>query len=171
MNSNSRAAADPFQHPPCFDGLNEHDIHHACALRFDGERYAKATGFDAEAAVQVRHMSRVMPDASLHLHRFAMYHVLHGQIYANGLDRASGSGRTWHLLRLFFMYSAGIRVPEEYRPDDLTWHHRWEHECLPRWRDMISFIHSSKFYGVLPEQFAEAHESWTRSLLERGLAP
>lgn len=171
MNPNSRNSAAPTRPPACFDGLNEHDIHHACALRFDVQRYVQRTGFDAEAAVRVRHMSHVMPDPSLHLHRLAMYFVLHGQVYANGLDQAAGSPRTKHLLRLFFLYSAGIRVPEEYRPDDLIWHHRWEHEYMTRWNDMLSFMHSSYFYGVPPEQFAETHERHLQSWREQGLAP
>jgi len=171
MNSNSRADAAPTRPPPCFDGLNEHDIHHACALRFDGERYVKATGFDAEAAVRTRHRSSAMPDLPSRLDLLAMYHVLHGQIYANGLDQALGSGRTWHLLRLFFLYSDRDVVPDEYLPADLTWHHRWEQHYLPRWYDVHGLIHASFFYRVPPEQFAEADESYTRILRERGIAP
>lgn len=101
-----------------------------------------------------------MPESPARLDLLAMYFVLHRHVYLGDVISESKPTRPQILIRLFCLYSWSTKVPKEWLPHDLTWHHRWHDFYVPRLYDVACFIHTARLLNVLPSQFAEEYRRW-----------
>ncbi|MCL6431438.1 MAG: hypothetical protein K6V36_11370 [Anaerolineae bacterium] len=128
------------------DTLDEHEILRLCALRFDGWKYMRDTGFDWHEALQRYFTAGTYP--SKREEQLCLFFMLQRAPYkwwdwgSVPLHRPH-----WRLFRSLFLLVHDYDVPQEYRQDD--WSEAWERRIRPRLRECVDLarrIHDATQY-------------------------
>ena len=107
---------------PCFD---PDDILIACALRFDGYKYIKDTGFGVDTAIDEYMETETWdrPDDE----KLCMFFILQRSLCKWSLVYEPQHGRYWRLFREMFFDVVQLDIPQDYSNSEWlsTWNERY----------------------------------------------
>jgi len=123
----------------------EAEILRRCALRFDGRRYIRETGFDAARALDAYMATGEFPAEEAE--QWALFSALHRSLLGWGREDTPRDGREWFVFRALFLELCGRTVPLAYRlsPYYEEWQRDWEPR-LPELLATIKDIHEHTYY-------------------------
>lgn len=131
--------------PTAERGAPEDGILRRCALRFDGRRYLRDTGFDPRLALEVYFQTGEFPEDELE--RWGLYTALHRRLLAWGREGAPRDGREWFAFRALFLELCPHPVPPAYRLTPYA--DEWERDWRPRLPELLAtvkHVHEHTYY-------------------------
>ena len=124
---------------------HEDEVLICCALRFDGWKFIKDTGFAYEVALErfwATGQWELTPEEQL-----ALFFMLQRGLYKWGLEREPRRGKYWRAFRSLFLEVYGYAIPDPYQhPQYLAeWAQRFE-PTLPEWVNLVQHLHETTIY-------------------------
>jgi hypothetical protein len=116
--------------------LDEYDILVKTALRFDGYRYLKETGFEPTAVIEQLHDD--LPTDLDDLQKLAVFFIFQRSLCKWSLVYEPSHGKYWRLFREMFFDIIDIDLPEEYRFQE--WFSKWEEQYADRCPEAIECV-------------------------------
>ena len=117
--------------------FTEHDILTACALRFDGYKYAEENG--AVLSYYCQRLDEIGIDGLTDLERMAAFFAHQRYLCKWGGEALAKEGPTWKSFRELFLRVVECEVPKPYRFAD-NYYSRWREGYLPRIQECIAKV-------------------------------
>jgi hypothetical protein len=142
---------------------SEHDILTACALRFDGYAYQRATGFEIDGILEAFWRTGEWPDDLAQ--RMATFFFLQRALCKWDLVYEPRDGRYWRAFRSLFFSVCEADPPEPYR--DESYATAWDREFKSRLPEIVGIVRDIQTRTESVEAKGETmpHE-WTHEVFE-----
>lgn len=145
--------------------LKEHDILCACALRFDGYKYAATRGVDLCELTEA-YVIRLKPHEWI-LDNLAVFFSLQRWLHKWGGEYEPETSRNNIAFRELFLELCQADIPEEFRHEE-CWK-RWRQEFLPRQEECVEVVRDSyrRLLRNARQEYAERMAAYKADLDKR----
>jgi len=120
------------------DIRREDEILTRCALRFDGRRYLRETGYDPAPLLDAYIATGDWPEDAEPEHLLAAFYALQRRLNAWGGAPAPRDGKAWFAYRSLFLELAATDVPARYRSAQ-GWA-AWQADYAPRLAEHLALV-------------------------------